>query len=108
MLKRIDQYLSTCFRRQSPPRVSELARLLELPLNRFGETFHLATGMTPSAYLKDRQVGAAKLLLLNTKLSVEKVGHATAFGTRRTFFREFRKCTGTSPAGYRRRGRNVP
>lgn len=101
MLKRIHQYLFTCFRRESPPRVSELARWLGIPLSKFVETFHRATGMTPSAYLKERQIAAAKLLLLRTEMPVDKVGYAMGFGTRRTFFREFRKRTGVSPAEYR-------
>lgn len=101
MLKHIDQYLHTCFSRESPPRVSELARSLGVPLSKFVETFHRATGMTPSDYLKERQIAAAKLLLLKTKMPVDKVGYAMGFGTRRTFFREFRKRTGVSPAEYR-------
>ena len=108
MLKRIHQYLLKCFRRESPPRVSELARWLGVPLSNFVETFHRATGMTPSAYLKERQIAAAKLLLLRTEMPVEKVGYSAGFGTPRTFFREFRQHTGMSPGRYRERRRIVP
>ena len=108
MLRRIHRYLLACFRNESPPRVSELARELGMPLSKFVETFHRATGMAPSVYLKERQIAAAKLLLLRTEIPVDKVGYTVAFGTRRTFFREFRKHTGMSPARYRERRRIVP
>jgi len=108
MLKRIHQYLLACYRRESPPRVSELARSLKIPLGKFVETFHRATGMTPSAYLKERQIAEAKLFLLRTETPVDKVGYELGFGTRRTFFREFRKHTGMTPARYRERRRIVP
>jgi len=108
MLKRIHQYLLACFRKESPPRVSELARWLGIPRSKFVETFHRATGMTPSVYLKERQIAAAKLLLFKTEMPVDKVGYAAGFGSRRTLFREFQKHTGMSPARYRQRRRIVP
>lgn len=100
-MDRIDDYLLACFQKESPPRVAELARTLGLTQDRFVETFFRAAGTTPSIYLKDRQVAAAKLLLVKTNLDVSKIGYATGFGTRRTFFREFRMRTGTTPACYR-------
>jgi len=108
MLRLIHRYLLACFRQESPPRVSELARELGVPLSKFVETFHRATGMAPSTYLKERQIAGAKLLLLRTEIPVDKVGYAVGFGTRRTFFREFHKHTGLSPALYRERRRIVP
>jgi AraC family transcriptional regulator len=87
--------------------VSELARLLDVRLGKFVVTFRRATGMTPSDYLKERQIAAAKLLLLRTEMPVETVGYASAFMSRRTFFREFRKRTGMTPASYRDRRRIV-
>ncbi len=107
VLKQVNRYLITCFRQEAPPRVAELARHLGLPLSRFVETFHRATGMTPSAYLKESQITAAKLLVLRTSMTMDRIAYATGFGTRRTLFREFRKHTGMSPAGYRRRRRIV-
>ncbi len=59
---RFEAYLRACFERESPPRVSELARVIRMPLPRFAETFHASTGITPSHYLKERQIEAAKLL----------------------------------------------
>ncbi len=102
MFRRINDYLLACFQGESPPRVGELARALGLSRDHFVETFCRSTGIPPSTYLKDRQITAAKLLLIHTELPVGKVGYATGFGTRRTFFREFRNRTGRSPAAYRK------
>lgn len=103
LLLQIDAYLIRCLERESPPRVSELARFLGLTLGPFVETFHSHAGVTPSSYLKGYQIDAAALLLRKTDLAVGKVGYAAGFGTRRTFFREFRQRMGTSPAQYRNR-----
>jgi transcriptional regulator GlxA family with amidase domain len=103
MLLRINQYLLACFRWESPPRVGELARSLGWTPDRFMETFRRGTGVAPSTYLKDLQVEAAKLLLLRTNMSIDRVAYATCFGTRRTLFREFRRLTGTSPSDFRER-----
>lgn len=107
LLDDIDGYALTCLECEGAPRVSELARVLGIPLGRFVETFHRATGLIPSTYLKKRQIEAAKLLLLRTDMPVDKIAYAAGFGTRRTFFRQFRQRAGLSPAQYRERMRNV-
>jgi AraC-like DNA-binding protein len=108
LLERIDDYLLTCFQKESPPRIAELARTLGQAQVRFVETFFRAMGRTPSAYLKDRQVAAASLLLLKTNTEVNRIGYAAGFGTRRTFFREFLKRTGMTPANYRKHAGKCP
>lgn len=105
VLRGIDAYLLRCLERESPPRVSELARVLGLAPGTFVETFHSHVGMKPSDYLKQFQTDAAAILLRKTNLPVGKVGYAAGFGTRRTFFREFRQRMGTSPEQYRNRAK---
>ncbi len=100
-LQAIEEYLEFCFAGESPPRVSELARRLGMSRRELAETFRAATASSTSFYLKERQVGAAKLLLALTDLPIDRVGYAIGFGTRRTFFREFRQRTGMSPDAYR-------
>ena len=100
-LRRVEDYLEKCYLRESSPRVSELARLLGVSRSNLVETFRRVAGTTLSQYLKDRQVAAARLLLSNTSLSVTQVGYRVGFGTRRTFFREFRKRTGMTPGQHR-------
>lgn len=103
LMNRAEDYLLSCFQKESPPRVGEFARNFGLARDQFVETFLRAAGRPPSVYLKDRQVAVAKVLLLKTDLPVNRIGYATAFGTRRTFFREFLKRTGTTPVAYRRK-----
>jgi len=100
-LARIEEYLFRCFETETSPRVSELARVLGLSHRSFIETFHEVLGITPSQYLKLRQLEIARLLLQKTNLSANRVGYVSGFGTRRTFFRSFHSRTGTSPERYR-------
>src|SRR5258706_14737465 len=100
-LDRIEAYLDTCFARESPPRVSELARVLGMTRERLVETFCEHTGLKPAAYLRSRQVAAAKHWLRRTKRPVDKVGYMVGFGTRRTFFRVFHNLIGGTPAQFR-------
>jgi len=107
LLERIEEYLLACLERETSPRARELARRLGYSYRRFEGTFHRATGVTPSGYLKARQISAAKLLLKKTDLQIDRVGYVAGFGTRRTFFRAFRKVAGTTPSAYRRTESNV-
>jgi AraC-like DNA-binding protein len=100
-------YLASCFEHESPPRVSELAKLIGVSRWNLLETFCEATGLTPSEYIKARQIAAARLLLAKTERTVTQVGYDVGFGTRRTFFREFQKRTKMSPITYRSGQHNV-
>lgn len=77
--------------------------MLGMSRGKLVETFRLHVGMTPHAYLLERRIETAKLLLKTTKQPVNKVGYMTGFGTRRTFFRAFHNATGITPARYRLR-----
>lgn len=96
-LDRIEAYLDACFTRESPPRVSELARVLGLSLKQLMETFRDHVGVKPAVYLRRQQIASAKQLLRRTKFRVDRVGYMVGFGTRRTFFRVFQRLTGLTP-----------
>ena len=100
-LEAIERYLAFCLDRESPPRVTELARALGMSRGKLVETFRSHVGMTPQAYLLERRIETAKLLLKRTKHPIDKVGYMAGFGTRRTFFRAFHRATGMAPAWYR-------
>jgi AraC-like DNA-binding protein len=97
----IEAYLDSCFARESPPRVSELARAIGITRERLMETFCDHVGVTPAVFLKGRQIALAKQLLKLTKIPVDRVGYKVGFGTRRTFFRVFQRLTGLTPAQFR-------
>jgi len=102
-IEQIETYLDTCFVRESPPRVSELAHVLGVARERLVETFREHVGLNPGEYLRRRQVALAMQLLRQTKTPVDKVGYMVGFGTRRTFFRVFHRLTALTPAQFRQR-----
>ena len=100
----VDQYLYRCFSREETPRVSELAALLGMPREKLSRDFVSAYGLSLSNYLKRRQVDHAERLLETSKLSTTRIAYLSGFGTRRTFYRAFRRGTGMSTDQYRRNG----
>ena len=105
----VDQYLRLCFSSEETPRVSELAALLDMTRERLSRDFAIAYGVALSAYLKHRQIRHAQRLLEVSELTTTRIGYLCGYGTRRTFYRAFRRDTGLSPDQYRRtHARNVP
>ena len=98
----VDRYLGNCFADEETPRVSELATLLGIPREKLSREFAAAYGVSLSAYLKRRQIRRAQQLLADSTLSTTRIGYLCGFGTRRTFYRAFRRDTGMSPDQYRR------
>lgn len=98
----VDRYLGECFADEQTPRVSELATQLGMTRERLSRDFASAYGVALSAYLKRRQIRHAQRLLQSSVLSTTRIGYLCGFGTRRTFYRAFRRDTGLSPDQYRR------
>jgi AraC family transcriptional regulator, glycine betaine-responsive activator len=98
----VDQYLCRCFSDEETPRVSELAAFLGMTRERLSRDFAASYGVALSAYLKHRQIRHAQRLLAASDLSTTRIGYLCGFGTRRTFYRAFRRGTGLSPDQYRR------
>lgn len=63
--------------------------------------FRRAFGVTPYEYLLQKQIETAKLLLLNTSLSVKEIAYRLCFSDEHYFSNYFKKRTGASPALYR-------
>lgn len=61
-----------------------------------------ATGRSPSALLRERQILEAKRLLLSSDIGVAETAYALGFDDPAYFSRVFRAATGCSPRGYRR------
>ena len=100
-LDEVDAYLASCFERQSSPRVSELANEEGTSRCHLSRTFVSSFGFTLSAYLKNRQIDTARQLLTQSDLSENEIAYVSGHGTRRTFFRAFRRATGMTPGVYR-------
>jgi AraC family transcriptional regulator len=98
----IERYLAECFAAEQAPRVSELAECCGMSAPQLTRRFVREHGTRPSDYLKRRQVELAQQLLDSTTLSTTRIAYCAGFGTRRTFFRVFRRITGMTPAQFRR------
>ena len=99
--KAVDDYLDRCFASEATPRVSELAAFLGIPRETLSRDFASAYGISLSGYLKRRQLARAQRLLVTSRLSTTRIAYLAGFGTRRTFYRAFRRDMGISPDQYR-------
>lgn len=69
----------------------------------FARAFRRAFGVTPHQYLTRRRIERARALLAGGELSVTEVCFAVGFQSLGSFSALFRRVTGHSPEGYRRR-----
>ena len=102
----IETYLRSCPADQTAPRVSELARRLNVSRGTLISFVKKLRGTTPAKYFRQRRIRLAKTLL-QRGWPLDRVARQSGFGTRRTFFRSFRAETGMTPDAYRTE-RNVP
>ena len=100
----VARYVRECLRREDVPRVSELAAIHGLTPEYISRSFRNRFGIRISDYMKVIQVRAAQHLLQTTDLNTTRIAYRCGFGTRRSFFRTYRRVAGTSPAVGSRRG----
>lgn len=67
--------------------------------------FRSTYGLTPYEYLNRRRISTAKLLLLNSNLSIEEIAVQTGFSDRNYFSKYFKKKVGKSPSQFRKQRR---
>src|SRR5436190_16845576 len=104
----IARYVTECMRREDTPRASELAARFGVSASHLSRVFRARHGIVLSDYMKILQVRRAQKLLRTTHLDTTRIAYACGFGTRRTFFRAYRRMTGDSPLTYRRWTTNIP
>ena len=98
----VARYVTECMRREDTPRASELALQFGISASHLSRAFRARYGVALSDYMKILQVRRAQRLLRTTELDTTRIAYACGFGTRRTFFRAYRRMTGDSPKRYRR------
>jgi AraC-like DNA-binding protein len=99
----VARYVRECLLREDVPRVSELASNHGMTPEYVSRSFRERFGLRISDYIKSIQVRAAQRLLRNTDLNTTKIAYQCGFGTRRSFFRTYRRVAGSSPAEHGRR-----
>jgi transcriptional regulator GlxA family with amidase domain len=103
LLATIEEYLRDCFERESPPRVDELAQDVGLAPAALSRRFRRRYGIGLAEHLKRLQVDFAESLLRDSGLTATQIAYKAGFGTRRTFFRAYRRLKGDTPDAYRSR-----
>jgi AraC-like DNA-binding protein len=99
----IDRYLKSCFARQIPPRVWKIARRLKVSERTLAIRFRQEESVTLDRYLIEKQIACARQLLETTDLANVVIALRAGFGNERSFYRAFKRESGTTPGEYRRR-----
>jgi AraC-like DNA-binding protein len=100
----VARYVRHCLDKEDVPRVSELAQRHGMNPEYLSRAFRDRFGVCISDYIKTIQVRVAKRLLRTTDLNTTRIAYRSGFGTRRSFFRTYRRIAGTTPAEDGRRG----
>lgn len=101
-LAEAERYADECRERRCAPRATELALRLKVTPVQLDRGFRACAGTKIGEFLKRRQIEIAKTLLLDPALTTAAVAARAGFATPRSFFRAFRRTTGTTPGTYRR------
>jgi AraC family transcriptional activator FtrA len=80
----------------------DLARVAAMSERNFYRRFKLAIGTTPAHWLQQERVRAAKALLEEGRLDLERVAEACGFQTQESFRAAFRRGVGVAPSVYRK------
>jgi AraC-like DNA-binding protein len=99
-------FLDTHF--EEPLTLDETARLAHLSKFHFLRLFRDAYHETPLRYLRRRRLEAATRLLTHTQIPVTDICFRVGYESLGSFSSLFRRFTGESPAGFRRRWIVVP
>jgi len=81
---------------------AELAALVNLSASRFRHLFREETGASLGAYLRERRMERAELLLRTTFLSIKEVMSEAGMSSMSHFVSYFKRRYGVSPSGYRK------
>lgn len=98
----VARYVIDCIRKEDVPRVSELAAMQGLTPEYISRSFRDRYGVRISDYIKALQVRMAQRLLRDTDLNTTRIAYRCGFGTRRSFFRTYRRVAGASPSEHGR------
>lgn len=103
MIADAQQWLTKHFSIASP--VEEMIKRAKIPERTFKRRFKQATGHAPLDYVQRLRVEDAKRRLERTDASVDEIGWKAGYEDPAFFRRLFKRTTGLSPGGYRRKFR---
>lgn len=85
--------------------ISELANISKFHMVR---EFSRYMGISPMAYLTDRRINEAKILLSSTNVSILDIANDTGFSSPSYFTQRFKSATGKTPLQYRQDAYRAP
>ena len=83
--------------------VSELAGMMRLNVNYFSNLFSAAFSVGPRAYMLKTRIRRAQLYLWSTGMPIKAIAAGVGFTDVCYFSRTFKRITGITPGGYRKR-----
>ncbi|MEM7148096.1 MAG: AraC family transcriptional regulator [Verrucomicrobiota bacterium] len=90
---------------RGPVSMGDMAELAGMSATHFNRRFRAVLKMSPTEYLLKRRVQAAQGALVETSESVGEIAVASGFYDQSQFTKIFRRVTGMTPLGYRKRFR---
>jgi AraC family transcriptional regulator len=81
--------------------LAELALVANMNLYRFARAFKQTIGLSPHQYVLKQRIERAKILLINTDLTLHAVGYQLGFSSQSHFTTAFRRSTGMTPKAFR-------
>lgn len=81
--------------------LTDLAGLLDMPVDSFARRFRAATGLAPYAYVIERRVRHAETLLKTTREEIAVIALTLGFSSQSHLTTTFRRVVGTTPRAYR-------
>jgi AraC-like DNA-binding protein len=97
----VARYLVRCFVSGRSPHIGELAGQFSVTGPRLSQLFLRATGRKLGPFLRVQQVLRARRLLRWPALPLLTVARESGYERERTFYRAFRRVTGTTPLQFR-------
>jgi AraC family transcriptional activator of pobA len=86
-------------------RVRDYSRVLGVTPSHLAEAVREVTGRTPGQIIRDAQIAEARRLLRHTDKTIGEIAYGLGFSDSAYFGRFFKRETGVSPGGFRRRMR---
>jgi transcriptional regulator GlxA family with amidase domain len=84
-----------------PLRVSDLASVAGVSVDRFERVTQSVLGVSPKQFLIGLRIGAAASMLVSTDRALGEIAAAAGFYDQPQFTRQFRAATGLTPGLYR-------
>ncbi|TWT49376.1 Exoenzyme S synthesis regulatory protein ExsA [Rubripirellula amarantea] len=88
-----------------PISMAEMAKKANLSTTHFNARFRAILRLSPTEYVLSRRVQHAQRLLTQTEMSIVDIGAEVGFFDQSHFTKRFRRVTGLTPRGYRKRFR---